>query len=230
MSYSQEALARREHNAEAVEDFLLSYRDRFPSGPQEILRVENRKMESKAPLKKANYLRLNDRPYYGSDQVLLGILGWLADYFPDLYAALDPPYLNPDTSVSEIDRYKKLATGKTGKAKEARDLLRSIREAKKKIVEMLELVKWVDGQGRLRRGHRLNMPTVKRARLKEVAVPKERQPKIVDEFLDNYEACGKISEAVRLTAKSTDYRKSWIYHICRDARKEIKERGEAEGA
>lgn len=217
--------SRKEHNREELEEWLRQYRDRFPSGPQEMLRVENRKMESKAPVKGANYLRLDHPGYHNSDQILLAILVWLAEYFPTSFAALNAPYLNPDTSVSEIDRYKHWAAQKGEKAKKARKALTEIRQAKEDILNALEMVKWVDGEGRLRHGHWLTIPRpgVRRARLKEVAVPKERRPKIVEEFLENYRATGSIPEAVAITARHTDYQKSWIYFVTEDVRKRIKE-------
>lgn len=219
---SYEEAARQEHNAYRLEDWLWSYRDRYPSGPQEILKVENRKLESKPPIKSANYTRLDYPPSYKSDQVLLRILVWLEEHFFDLYQALDIPFLNPDTSVSEIDRLKRWATESGERAKWAREELTRIREAKEMILWALEKVHRVNDEGKVVFGHRLAVPRSERARLKEVAVPKERRPIIIAEFHENYRACGSIPRAVARTAKSTDYRKSWIYLLTKEDRAEIK--------
>lgn len=217
---------RREHNAYQLEDWLWSYRDRYPSGPQEILKVENRKLESKPPIKGANYTRLQDPPLYKSDQVLLRLLVWLEEYFYELYESLDIPYLNPDTSVSEIDRLKKWATESEAgeRAAWAREELKKIREAKETLLWALEKVHSVNDEGQVVFGHRLAVPRTERARLKEVAIPKDRRPMIIAEFHEHYRACGSIPRAVALTAKSTDYRKSWIYLLTREDRAEIKRR------
>lgn len=168
-------------------------------------------------------MRLDRPAYHGSDQVLLGTLAWLAEYFPELYDSLSAPYHNPDTSVSEIDRYKRWATEQGERAEQARQELTKIRRAKNRILDALEMVKWVDLEGKIRHGHKLVIPSAKRAKLKEVAVPKERRPKIVEEFLEHYRATGSVPRAVALTARFTDHQKSWIYFVTEDERRRIRD-------
>lgn len=59
------------------------------------------------------------------------------------------------------------------------------------------------------------------AKLKEIALPKEKRPRLVEAFEAHYGDCGDVAEAVRRTEAETGYRQSWIYLITEDLRREI---------
>lgn len=213
---------RREHNRHQLEEWLLHFTERFPSGPQEILRVENRKLESKALLKASSILRMEDIPYDNSDRLLLRLIALLRLFWADQYAALDV-YLNPDRSVGDLDRLKAHASRKGGKdRREALLELRLIEEAKEQLLSWLEWVYWPNAGGEVRIGHWLAVPRRERVKIITVAVSEKVRDGVRSAFLLNYQALGHLphrrrrGEAVKLTARAESLSVQWVRHLVKD--------------
>lgn len=153
----------RKHNAIRVQWWLESYGNRFPSGPQEILRVENRKLLGTVPINKALGTVLEDEDLLYSDRVMLTLI--FGDGFsgmrksrPDLFGALFTTYLSAHFSIADLDRYGVRAAAGD---EEAADLLIRVFEARGWLLHELE--KWFD-PGSIEVGHWLHVEKAERAR------------------------------------------------------------------
>jgi hypothetical protein len=157
----------RKHNAPKVGWWLESYGDRFGAGPQEILRIENRKLLGSVPINAALEEILGDEDLKKSDGVMLYLIFVrMRQERRDLFDALFDTYLQPGFSIGDLDR---IGVQAVRGDKEAFNLVMRVFKARVWLLD--ELDNWVE-PGRPpgeEKGHRLEVERGERARSKREA-------------------------------------------------------------
>lgn len=165
-------MSYKKHNAARVGWWLEGYGDRFGAGPQEILRIENRKLMGSVPINKALAEILGDEDLERSDGVMLYLIFVkMREAAPTLLDAHFDTYLRPEFSVGDLDRIGSAAMrGDSGAIanQEAFDLIIRVFKARTWLLE--ELDKWKEpGTPPDEIGHKLEVERGERARSKREA-------------------------------------------------------------
>ena len=176
----------RKHNAPRVGWWLEGYGDRFGAGPQEILRIENRKLTGSMPLNKAIRDIMEDEDLSRSDEVMLSLIFVkMRGDRPGLYDALRDTYLSVGFSMGDLDRTGRAAEpGGPEEDSEAFDLVMRVYGARVWLLGELEKI---DEPGRAPgrdNGHYLEVGPADRARSKREAKAQDETRTAEDRYGD----------------------------------------------
>ena len=221
----------RKHNAPRVGWWLEGYGDRFGAGPQEILRIENRKLLGSVPMNAALHEILSDPSLRSSDRVMLTLI---YKRMREEKSALFDTFLQPGFSVGDLDRVGRRAVGNAPDGeivdKEAYNLLSRIFKAQAWLLAALE--NW-DEPGRppgVENGHWLEVERGERARSKREAKAQDQTAIAEAGYAGMVEDFDRVRELENLGEREAQIRVAAIWGVTdrtvRNALKAVRRSGE----
>lgn len=196
----KEAKALREHNEDALKDWLDALPDRYQGSPNIEQVMEKRKMEGSAPLKSANYRRLEDRKKHESDILLWRIFEReLPVKLHRVYASAASDFLLSPNDCGNHIMLRRLETSDSPVANELGTLCRRVFEFALDELESRE--------------HKLFVAPVERPRWSDYQNTETAHEDLRKRYDEHYRSAYKMSgdekkahaEAVKKAASDTGY-------------------------